>query len=312
MEINFLTGTRQKPYIPDDIVSGTKFGFITTRTTSQMLNPTPVASDVRWEETVDAPGILREIHATRKPLIERSVGYFYQDREFLNGMVQKQPLYTNSPTYIMQTTPEIVGINYYDVEYKTPAAVSVDVLPIQYMMRYYPGNSPEDQTKFQKKLVDEYSLSYSTPLNTGFRARMAIANGRPHMVILKKDSDELNDLTNNFNLWTHEIVAPSDPEIIEEIIDQSNMSETVQLDSEWIQSRHAAYKMLKVVRMGIEGFSKSVSLNIFGNPLIQVGDVVTLSYSLNGISQQKYFVHSVNHSFSQGLETSLGMKRIQE
>lgn len=307
MEVNFLTGTRQKPYLPNNIVSDTKFGFCTTRY--------PIGGpviDVDWELIVDAPAILREIHATKKSLIERSVGYFYQDREFLNGMVQKQPLYTNSPTYMMQTTPEIVGINYYDVQYTTPAAVSVDVLPIQYMMKYYPGNSPEDQTKFQKKLVDEYSLSYSTILNTGFRARMAIANGRPHMVILKKDSDELNDLTNNFNLWTHEIVAPSDPEIIEEVIDQSNMSEVVQLDSEWIQSRQAAYKMLKVVQMGIEGFSKSVSLSIFGNPLIQVGDVVTLSYSLNGISQQKYFVHSVSHTFNQGLETTLGMKRIQE
>jgi hypothetical protein len=307
MEINFLTGVRQKPYLPDNMFAGTKFGFCTTRL--PIGGPT---IDVDWEITPDAPAILREIHATNKALIERSVGYFYQDREFLNGIVQNQPLYTNSATYIMQTTPEIAGINYYDVQYTTPAAVSVDVLPIEYMMKYYPGNSPEDQTKFQKKLVDEYSLSYSTPMNTGFRARMAIANGRPHMVILKKDSDELNDLTNNFNLWTHEIVAPSDPEIIEQVIDSSNMSEVVQLDSEWIQSKQAAYKMLKVIQMGIEGFSKSVSLNIFGNPLIQVGDVVTLSYSLNGISQQKYFVHSVNHGFSQGLQTSLVMKRIQE
>ena len=309
MEINRKTGARQKPYLPDNIVVGTKFGFCTTRIPIGIETNPPMDD---WSNVVAAPAILREIHATVKPLLERSVSYFYQDREFLNGIVQNQPLYTNSPTYIMQTTPEIAGINYYDVQYTTPAAVSVDVFPIEYMMKYYPGNSPEDQTKFQKKLVDEYSLSYSTPMNTGFRARMAIANGRPHMVILKKDSDELNDLTNNFNLWTHEIVAPSDPEIIEQVIDPSNMSEVVQLDSEWIQSKQAAYKMLKVMQMGIEGFSKSISLNIFGNPLIQVGDIVTLSYNLNGISGQKYFVHSVNQSFSQGLETSLILKRIQE
>jgi hypothetical protein len=227
-------------------------------------------------------------------------------------MVQNQPLYTNSPTYLMQTTPEVSGINYYDVQYQTPAAVSVDILPVEYMMRYFPGNAPEDQTKFQKKLVDEYSLAYSTPINTGFRARMAIANGRPHMVFLKKDADEVNDVTVNLNLWTHELIAPSDPEIIEKIIDYSNLSETAQLDSEWIQSKQAAQKMLKVVQMGLEGFSKSVSLNIFGNPLIQVGDVVTLSYYLNGISQQKYLVHSVSHSFDQGLDTTLQLKRIQE
>jgi hypothetical protein len=310
MDINFLTGARRKPSVPDNIVADTKFGFCTTRVPREIEGVYPPIN--YFSDTVDAPAILREIHATVKPLLERSVSYFYQDREFLNGMVQNQPLYNNSPTYIMQTTPEIAGINYYDVQYTTPAAVSVDVLPIEYMMKYYPGNSPEDQTRYQKKLVDEYSLSYSTPLNTGFRARMAVANGRPHAVILKKDSDELNDLTNNFNLWTHEIVAPSDPEIIEQVIDPSNMSEVVQLDSEWIQSKQAAYKMLKVIQMGIEGFSKTVSLNIFGHPLIQVGDIVTLSYNLNGISSQKYFVQSVAQSFSQGLETSLVLKRIQE
>jgi hypothetical protein len=131
------------------------------------------------------------------------------------------------------------------------------------------------------------------------------------MVFLHKDSDEINQFTINLNLWTHEVVAPSDPQIIERIIDMSNLSEVVQLDSEWIQSKDAAYKMLKIIEMGIDGFSKEVSLNIFGNPLIQVGDIITLSYSLNGISQQKYLVKFVSHSFSQGLSTTLKLSRVQ-
>ena len=309
-KVNQLTGMRQKPTIPNDIVVGTKFGFFASRFPQEITNLYPPKSNPSIIS--NTPATLREIHATVKPLKERSVSYFYQDREFLNGLVQKQPLYTKSPTYLMQTTPEVSGINYYDIEYQTPAAVSVDILPIEYMMRYFPGNKPIHKKQFQKKLVDEYSLAYSTPLNTGFRARMAIANGVPHMVHLKKDSDDVNNLTVTLNLWTHEIVAPSDPEIIESVIDYSNLSETVQLDSEWIQSKQAAYKMLKVVQRGIEGFSKNVSLSIFGNPLIQVGDVVNLSYSLNGISEQRYLVHSVSHSFSQGLSTSLNLKRIQE
>jgi hypothetical protein len=296
--VNHITGMRQRPIIPGSISSGTKFGFYAGR-----LSEAPDSG---------TPATLREIHATVKPLKERSVSYFYQDREFLNGLVQKQPLYTKSPTYLMQTTPEVSGINYYDVQYETPAAVSVDVLPVEYMMRYFPGNKPLDKKQYQKKLVNDNSLAYSTPLNTGFRGRMAIANGSPHMIHLKKESDDVNNLTVNLNLWTHEIVAPSDPEIIESIIDYSNLSETVQLDSEWIQSKQAAYKMLKVVQRGIEGFSKNVSLNIFGNPLIQVGDIVNLSYSLNGIVGQRYLVHSVDHEFSQGLSTSLNLKRIQE
>ena len=211
----------------------------------------------------------------------------------------------------MQTTPEIAGINYYDIQYTTPAAVSVDVLPVEYMWYYFPGNEPQDQNNYQKKLIDEYSLSYSTPINTGFRAKMAIANNSPNMVFLHKEADQLDQFTINLNLWTHEIVAPSDPEVLEVTIDQSNGSEVVQLDSEWIQSRSAAEKALKLVHQGIEGFSKTVTLDIFGNPLIQIGDIITLTYSLNGINQQKYFVKSVYQSFSQGLDTKLTLSRIQ-
>jgi hypothetical protein len=310
-EVNKLTGMRQKPYVANNIVPNRKFGFHSG--IYNLLNLTGIYDDIveYADNPIKSPSSLREIHATKKPLTERSVSYFYQDREFLNGLIQGQPLYTNSPTYLMQTTPEVSGINYYDIQYTTPAAVSIDVLPVEYMWYYFPGNESQDQKNYQKKLIDEYSLSYSTPINTGFRAKMAIANNSPNMVFLHKEADELNQFTINLNLWTHEIVAPSDPEILEVVIDPSNGSEVAQLDSEWIQSKQAAQKVLKLVQMGIEGFSKMISINIFGNPLIQIGDVVTLSYSLNGISQQKYFVNSISHSFEQGLQTKLSLSRIQ-
>jgi hypothetical protein len=304
--INTTTGVRQKPVVPTLYSESKNFGFyasIAPVELPEISYPTPLGF-------IYSVANLREIHATEKPLFERSAGYFYQDREFLNGLVQKQPLYSNSRTYMMQATPEISGINYYDVQYSTPAAVSVDVFPIQYMMSYFPGNTKEQQQYKQKKLVTEDSLSYSTPLNTGFRARMAIANSSPHMVLLTKESDEVVRVTVNLNLWTHEIVAPSDPEILEATIDASNMSEVVQLDSEWIQSKSAANKMLKIVEMGIDGFSTTTSLNIFGNPLIQVGDIVTLSYDLNGIENQRNMVTAVSHNFSNGLNTQITLKRL--
>jgi hypothetical protein len=307
--INPLTGMRKKPSVANDMVLETKFGFVSSSVPNPIDDLEPPLAYPSSSSTHSSS--LREIHATKKPLKERSVSYFYQDREFLNGLIQNQSLANLSPSYIMQTTPEISGINVYDVQYTTPAAVSVDVLPIEYMWYYFPGNTPQDQQNYQKKIIDEYSLAYSTPINTGFRAKIAIANNSPHMVFLRKESDELNQFTINFNLWTHEIVAPSDPEIIEKVVDQSNISEVLQLDSEWIQSKEAAYKMLKIVEMGLEGFSKTVSLNIFGNPLIQVGDILTLNYSLNGISGQRYVVQSVSHSFDTGLSTSLKMNRLE-
>jgi hypothetical protein len=153
-------------------------------------------------------------------------------------------------------------------------------------------------------------LSYSTPINTGFRGVFAIANNSPHTVLLSKESDGIEVVTVNLNLWTHEIVAPSDPSIIEVVIDPGNPSEAVQIDSEWIQSLDAAKKLMRLVEKSIDGFSRTVNIKIFGNPLIQVGDVVTLSYYLKGLSEQKYVVHSISNTFNSGLETSLILKKI--
>lgn len=303
--VNEKTHRRKKIVLPSDTTNGSIFGFYTTTT------------------PVDIPGItyneinskvvsayLREIYATQKPLKERSTNYWYQTREFLNGMIEKQNIFSKSPSYMMQTTPEVLGINCYDVQYTTPAAVVADIHPVEYTWFYFPGTLPQEQQTYMRQLVDEYSLSYSTPLNTGFRAKMAIANNSSHMVYLSKQSDQLNNFAVNLNLYTHEIIAPSDPEIIEHVTDRSNITEVAQIDSEWIQSKEAANKMLSVIAKGFDGFSRDTTLQIFGNPLIQVGDILTVTYTLAGINQQKYLVHSVSQTFNQGLKTHLVLNSI--
>lgn len=306
-EINTATHRRKKVSLPTTPTAGTKFGFFTSTTPFSIYGITYPTIP-----TTVPTANLREIYATKKALKERSVSYYYQDRQFLNGLIQNQNLFSNSPSYIMQTTPEVIGINYYDIQYTTPAAVNVDVLPIEYMWYYFPGTQPADQQFYQKQLVDEYSLAYSTPINTGFRAKMAIANNSSHMIYLSKQSDQLNSFTVNLNLWTHEIVAPSDPEILEYITDPSNLSEVAQLDSVWIQSKEAANKILSVAAKGFDGFSKDTAMEIFGNPIIQVGDVLDISYTLAGLNHQKYLVHSVSQTFDQGLKTKLVLNMIDK
>jgi hypothetical protein len=211
----------------------------------------------------------------------------------------------------MQTNPEAAGINYYDVQYQTPAATSVDVLPIEYLWYYFPGTQPLDQQYYQSQMVDEYSLAYSTPLNTGFRARMAIANNCGHMVYLTKQSDSLNAFTVSLNLWTHEVIAPSDAEIISRVLDPANIAEVIQVDSPWIQSKTSANKLIDVIKIGNDGFSKDTAVQVFGNPMVQVGDIVTLYYGLAGISGEKYLVHEVAHVFKNGLKTTLTLNSLR-
>lgn len=307
-EVNKQSRIRQKPTVPDIYGESKSFGFYA----SNVPRSIPDVSYPGLTSSGDVIANLREIHATEKPLMSRNAGYFYQETEFLNGIVQKQPLSLNSLTYIMQTTPEVSGITYYDVQYSTPAAVSVNFLLVHYALTYHPGTSKEQQAFALKKIVTQESVAYSTPLNTGFRARMALANNSPHMVLLTNEPNEVVKTKVNLKLWTNEIIAASEPDILEALIDEANQNEVAQLDSEWVQSRFAGQKMLKIVESALDGFSTTTTLNIFGNPLIQIGDPVIVSYNLNGMVNQKHVVTAVSHSFENGLSTSLTLRRIKQ
>ena len=272
---------------------------------SQALSIFPNANHIEGTGTI---GYISEIYATQSALKESGINYFYQDRRFLNRAIQGQN--TLEKTYHMQTKPEVVGLRSYDVQYSTPAAINVDVLPIEYSWYYFPGENLEHQQWYQKLDVTETALSYSTPINTGFRARMLIANASPHMVYLTHDADQLNQFTTRLNLWTHEIIAATEQQIIEKVLD-GNSSEVAQIDSEWIQSRNAANKILSTIGAGIDGFSNITTIKIYGNPTIQVGDVVSLFYPAKGINGQKCVVHSVNNSFDGGLSTTLTMFTVE-
>ena len=304
--VNLTTLMMKKVVLPTAVNTNTIFGAFGSSST--IIKRLSIDSNIVDLTSTTGVIVLNEISATKAALKEKSVNYFYQDRNFLNGILQGQKAVENN--YVMQTKPEVIGMNYYDVQYTNPAASIVDVLPVEYLWYYFPGSEPSDQKYYQKQVVDEYAVAYSTPINTGFKAKMMIVNNSRHLVYLNKDSDDLNAINVRLNLWTHEIVAPSDQQIIEKNVDISNISEVAQIDSQWIQSFDAANKMLKLIGKGLEGFSKDVSLEIFGNPLIQVGDVITLTYALNGINQQKYIVHSVSQSFQQGLSTKLMLNKI--
>jgi hypothetical protein len=47
-------------------------------------------------------------------------------------------------------------------------------------------------------------------------------------------------------------------------------------------------------------------MQIFGNPLISVGDIVSITNTYQGLSGlENFIVTEVKHSFSEGLETSI-------
>lgn len=279
--------------IPTTVSTGTIFGALMRG-----------SFETTFAETV----YLREIYACTEPLIDEADSYFHKSQYFLNNAILGKSVPYKS--YMMQTNPSASGLNYYDVQYESPAATTVDVVPVKYLLVYQPSDYPADVAYRQKLRVLENAAQYSCPINTGFRAKMMIANNSPMTVYLNRDADSSVLMMVRLNLTTNQVIASSDEEIIEFNLDESNVAETVQFNSEWVQSSDSAYSILNTISSAIDGFSVNLNISIFGNPLIQTGDIISLTYPIAGISNQKYIVKEVSHQYENGLSTDLSLSRI--
>ena len=56
---------------------------------------------------------------------------------------------------------------------------------------------------------------------------------------------------------------------------------------------------------------KVVSMEVFGNPMISVGDIISITYPYNGFSgSERLIVTNVTQSFDQGLSTDITCRLI--
>jgi hypothetical protein len=88
------------------------------------------------------------------------------------------------------------------------------------------------------------------------------------------------------------------------------------LDSEYIQSKSAAKNLLEWIAQYASFECEKFELEVFGNPLIEPGDVCTLDLSpldetgYNGT--QRFLVTRARHSFDNGYQTNLILRRIAD
>lgn len=85
----------------------------------------------------------------------------------------------------------------------------------------------------------------------------------------------------------------------------------IDISSPWIQTEGEAKSLGSWIALHWSGGNDEVELSVFGNPLIQLGDVVSINYAdMNMLAAtHRYFVVKVAQSYSSGLSTSLTLRR---
>lgn len=98
--------------------------------------------------------------------------------------------------------------------------------------------------------------------------------------------------------------------VLEYVDDSSNeftSEEPVIFSSQWLQNNSDVISLAKWIKTQWAKKQMVSSLEMFGNPLISVGDVISIKYDYHGLdgTSQKFIVTNVDHSYSEGLSTSV-------
>jgi len=82
--------------------------------------------------------------------------------------------------------------------------------------------------------------------------------------------------------------------------------EPVIFESKWLQNEYDVKQLANFIKSKAINKGKVIDMQIFGNPLLSVGDIVTVKYTYQGLQGlEKMIITNVNQSFEEGINTSI-------
>lgn len=135
---------------------------------------------------------------------------------------------------------------------------------------------------------------------TSFGAEVYLINNAGTWVPLDDSS------LHSFSVIGNYVVTSGQHEYMDSSINEYSNPEPVIFQSSWIQKEDDAKAISTWIKDLWSKQQVVVNLQVFGNPLISVGDIITINYPSNNFDGvQKFVVMNVNSSFNQGLETTI-------
>lgn len=110
----------------------------------------------------------------------------------------------------------------------------------------------------------------------------------------------------NFIIIGNYISENGTHEYTEETINEYTTPEPATFESTWIQTEQDAKSLFNWAKTQWSKQQEVVNLEIFGNPAIEVGDVITINYPKNDLDGvKKFVVTNVSTLFGEGLQTTI-------
>ena len=115
----------------------------------------------------------------------------------------------------------------------------------------------------------------------------------------------------SFAIIGNSVVQPGQNEYLDKTINEFTNPEQLTFESVWIQTETDAKSLSDWIKNQWSKKQSVCELEIFSNPLISVGDLVTINYPSNGLDgTQKFIVSNINNAFDGGLSTRITTRSI--
>jgi len=115
----------------------------------------------------------------------------------------------------------------------------------------------------------------------------------------------------SFGVVGNAIAVTGEHEYSSNELSETTMPEPVIFESAWIQREDDAKNLATWIKGQWSKQQRVVEMEVFSNPLISVGDIITINYPKNDLDgTQKFVVTRVNNSFKGGLSTSITARSI--
>lgn len=115
----------------------------------------------------------------------------------------------------------------------------------------------------------------------------------------------------SFSIIGNYVVQSGQNEYMDKTINEFSNPEQATFESIWIQSEADAKSLSDWIKTQWSKKQSVCEMEVFSNPLISVGDIVTIKYPSNGLNGvDKFIVTSINNSFEGGLSTRITTRSI--
>lgn len=153
---------------------------------------------------------------------------------------------------------------------------------------------------------NNWNLGYNKNVNVldqtynNFTSSIFILNNTSTPTLLSDQETNLFEIQGTTVGLAGEIIYSTDPE------SEFAVNEPASFRSNWIQTEEDAKELANFIKSKVVNKSKIIDMTIFGNPLLSVGDIITVNYPYHKFNDsQKIIITSISHDFSQGLTTTV-------